>query len=365
MLSCGNTYAYKPDSSLEARIKSCVVKIIRYNRSGDPVGTGTGFFVAPTKVITNRHVVAGGYSAAIQSLEREVFPVQGVAAYDELLDLVLLEVDVPLRKFDYLDTGTIIPFKGDRVIVIGNPWGRGPKTTTGVVTDIQEWEFVGKVIEYDAPTFPGNSGSPVFTTGGRVIGVATWGRRYGGKNIGYAIPCERILNLSWGTVETLEEWSRRLKKKIIAKNLFQKGYNLFKNGSYKSAVPCFEKAVENNPEFAEAWFLLGMCRYKSGYFDQAISAYKRAIRYRNDFFQAYFHLAVAYEGTGRSTEAEDYYNRVISIKEDHVDAHFKLGMLYIDMGKRKDAEAKYRDLLDYDILKAKTLREHIEREFKK
>ena len=172
MLSCGNTYAYKPDSSLEARIKSCVVKIIRYNRSGDPVGTGTGFFVAPTKVITNRHVVAGGYSAAIQSLEREVFPVQGVAAYDELLDLVLLEVDVPLRKFDYLDTGTIIPFKGDRVIVIGNPWGRGPKTTTGVVTDIQEWEFVGKVIEYDAPTFPGNSGSPVMNAEGELIGLA-------------------------------------------------------------------------------------------------------------------------------------------------------------------------------------------------
>jgi hypothetical protein len=354
---------YKPDPNLEEKVRRSVVKVIRYGADGKPSGTGTGFFVTSTKIITNRHVINEGSKAVLISVDGEQFPIRGVSAYDPILDVVLLETDVPFNKFDYLSTSSFLPNVGDTVIIIGNPWGRGPRTSSGRVTDIQEWEFIGKVIGYNAPTFPGNSGSPVFTPDGDVIGIATWGKINSKTPQGYAIPYERVLDFPRGTVEAIDDWNTKMKNNDKAKQAYERGRQYLKAGNFPGAVKEFKNALNLNQEFAECWLLLGLSEYKMGLFDEAADDYKKAIRYRHDFKEAYFNLAIALDGMSKFDEAIEAYEKVLVIDDADAAAYYKLGCLYIEIGNKKAAQKIYMELLDLDSARARTLREYIEKKF--
>lgn len=354
---------YVPDPTLEEKVRRAVVKVVRLGEDGKPSGMGTGFFVTSTKIITNRHVIKDGAGAEIISIEGEHYPVRGVAAYDLYLDVVLLETDVPYNKFYYLSTSSFLPRKGDRVIIIGNPWGRGPRTAAGRVIGIDDWKFIGKVIGYDAPTFPGNSGSPVFTPDGYVIGIATWGQVGGNTPHGWAIPYERILKLPRGSIEPIGEWNKKMKNIDDSRAYFQSGKNSMELKNYAFAVTQFEKALDLYPDFAEAYALMGQCKYKIGLFDEAVEDYNKALRLRRDFTEVYFNLAVALEGMSRFDEAAEAYQKVILDNDSDVEAHYRLGCLYVETGNKRAAEKEYKELLDLDPMRARTLRDYLKKKF--
>ena len=359
------TQEYTPDPTLEEKVKRSVVKIIQYDSKGVASGAGTGFFVTSTKIITNRHVINGGSKAELISVEGEKFPISGVVAYDQILDVVLLEAEVPFNKFYNLSTSSFLPSVGDTVIIIGNPWGRGPRTSSGKVIDILDWEFIGKVIGYDAPTYPGNSGSPVFTPDGYVIGIATWGVINSKTPHGYAIPYERVLELPRGMVDPLDQWNAKMTKLDQAKQFFLHGKQLLKAGDYQGSIVQFKAALDLNSEFAECWMLLGFAEYKTGLFDEAAEHCKKAVRYRHDFKEAYFQLALALEGMSKFEEAAENYERVLMIEGSNVDAHYRLGCLYVETGNKNRAMEKYKELIDLDASKARALRRYIEMKFNK
>jgi S1-C subfamily serine protease len=68
---------------------------------------------------------------------------------------------------------------GDAVVAIGFPFDIGPSATAGVVSGLKrEYESQGKrvltnLIQFDAAVNPGNSGGPLVTLDGEVVGIVT------------------------------------------------------------------------------------------------------------------------------------------------------------------------------------------------
>ncbi|WP_123534049.1 S1C family serine protease [Halosimplex salinum] len=151
--------------------------------------SGTGFVYSDGHVVTNQHVVEGAEAVFLRFtdggwLEAEV---EGTDVYS---DLAVLSVDglpesatpLPLLESD--------PTVGTEVVAIGNPFGRVGALTAGIVSGVNRTlpgpnEFsIPDAVQTDAPVNPGNSGGPLLTLDGEVVGVVNSG---GGDNIGFAI----------------------------------------------------------------------------------------------------------------------------------------------------------------------------------
>ena len=75
------------------------------------------------------------------------------------------------------------PKVGDRLLLVGSPYGLGGTVTTGIVSRVTR-----KAIQTDAAANPGNSGGPAVDRKGRVVGVLVSG---GGENINFAVRIDR------------------------------------------------------------------------------------------------------------------------------------------------------------------------------
>ena len=161
---------------------------------------GSGFIIAPDGlVVTNHHVIedADEIEVVFDDGTRRPATLKG---HDKKTDLALLQIaaerPLPYLKFGDSDDARI----GDWVIAIGNPFGLGGTTTSGIISargrDIQ----VGPLddfIQIDAPINRGNSGGPLFNTKGEVIGVnsAIYSPNGGSVGIGFAIPSSMASNV--------------------------------------------------------------------------------------------------------------------------------------------------------------------------
>ncbi len=159
----------------------------------DVKAVGSGFIVDPDGyVVTNFHVINNADDITVITTAGDEYPAQ-LVGHDEKTDLALLKVEAgsPLAYVEFGDSDDVRV--GDWVIAIGNPFGLGGTATTGIVSargrDIRSGPL-DDFIQVDAPINRGNSGGPLFDTGGRVIGVNTAIFSPNGGNVGiaFAIP---------------------------------------------------------------------------------------------------------------------------------------------------------------------------------
>ena len=110
----------------------------------------------------------------------------------------------------------------------------------------------------------------------------------------------------------------------------------------------YEKAIEINPNLADAYLGLGATYYAEDDLDEAISSIKKAIAINPRLMPAYFSLGLLYEFLGRVDEAIASYEKTIEIDPNFVEAYLSLGELYSDQGEKDKAVKAYEKVIELD-----------------
>lgn len=171
------------------------------------VSVGTGFVVAPDRVLTNQHVVGGCDRILARAADGRWLAAVPPARVDARLDLALLAVPG--------DPGPALAFRsgpavrrGEGVVAYGFPLAgllsSDPKLTRGEVNGLAGLRDDPTQYQISAPVQPGNSGGPLLDLHGHVVGVVVAkldagqvARRTGGdiaQNVNFAVRGDRALD---------------------------------------------------------------------------------------------------------------------------------------------------------------------------
>ncbi|MFB6375087.1 MAG: tetratricopeptide repeat protein, partial [Bradymonadaceae bacterium] len=96
------------------------------------------------------------------------------------------------------------------------------------------------------------------------------------------------------------------------------------------AISNFEKAIQYNGGFSEAYNNLGLLYDQAGDHEGAVKQFKAAITHYPDFKEAILNLGNAYKGLGELEKAEQKFQKVLEMDSDNANAYFNLGVLYLD-----------------------------------
>ena len=184
-----HTLEKQPPAPSHAAVAYDIIRpsVVRVNQVGlensddteRSVGTGVVIEESGT-ILTNIHVVAGAERISVTFFDGTKSDAHVVSVQPQD-DLAVLKTDtVP----DDLKPATLRSTRGlhlgDEVIAVGNPFGIGPSVSSGIVSGLRR-DYIspkGKktmtnLIQFDAAANPGNSGGPLVTADGEVVGIVT------------------------------------------------------------------------------------------------------------------------------------------------------------------------------------------------
>ncbi|HWP11418.1 MAG TPA: trypsin-like peptidase domain-containing protein [Ramlibacter sp.] len=165
-------------------------------------GVGTGVVIIDKGIIlTNLHVVSGADRIKVvfaDGLESSA-SITGIQPENDLAVLQASKIPDDLIAATMRSTSDLGP--GDKVLAVGFPFGIGPSASGGVISGMKRAfrspegkQEMTNLIQFDAAANPGNSGGPLVTMDGEVVGIVTAilnptpARTFIG--IGFAVPIE-------------------------------------------------------------------------------------------------------------------------------------------------------------------------------
>lgn len=165
-------------------------------------GVGTGVVIVDNgTILTNLHVVLGAERVRVTFMDGLETDAKLLTVMPEHDLAVLRAAKIPDDLFAATMRGTADLQPGDRVMAVGFPFGVGPSASEGIVSGLKR-EFrspegermLTNLIQFDAAANPGNSGGPLVTMDGEVVGIVTAilnpTRQRVFVGIGFAVPIE-------------------------------------------------------------------------------------------------------------------------------------------------------------------------------
>jgi serine protease Do len=182
-------------------------QMVPHGHQGIQEARGSGFIIRQDGlIVTNNHVIRNQKSVKV-TLDDGTELNAKVLGADPRTDIAVLKInaDKPLPFIQLGNSADVKP--GEWVVAMGNPFGLGGTVTAGIVSAVSRDIGSGpydQFIQVDAPINQGNSGGPLFTQDGKVIGMNTaiFSPTGGSVGIGFAIPSDMIRTVSDQLVAT-------------------------------------------------------------------------------------------------------------------------------------------------------------------
>jgi len=181
---------------------------------------------------------------------------------------------------------------------------------------------------------------------GQVIGVATL-QITGGQSVNFAIPSERISLLQGSSMMSLADLvvASGKNKRAKAVQFFRDGLSFLSKDDCEKALPYFEKAVESDSNYSEAWAQSGFCNEKLGRHAEAITASKKAVALRPSS-ESYFNIGLASYYLKQYHDAAEAYRQSIRLDPyNAADSYYALGLVYRDWGRAEDEIQAYKQAI--------------------
>jgi S1-C subfamily serine protease len=144
-------------------------------------GIGSGVVIVENgTILTNLHVVAGARKVRVTFFDgsESEATVTGTQPENDLAVLRARTLPDDLKPATMRSTGDLAP--GDEVIAVGFPFGIGPSVSSGIISGLKRQfrspdggQVMANLIQFDAAANPGNSGGPLVTMDGEVVGIVT------------------------------------------------------------------------------------------------------------------------------------------------------------------------------------------------
>lgn len=183
----GPTPTPAPGSTLAAKIDPGLVDVNATLGYAQVLSSGTGLVLtASGLVVTNNHVIEEATSITVTDVGNHRSYAADVVGYDQSADIAVLRLKGAsgLRTVSLADSAAVTV--GEKVLALGNAQGKGgtPAAATGTVTALRQSitatdqaagisEQLSGLIQTDVPIQPGDSGGPLLSQAGQVIGMNT------------------------------------------------------------------------------------------------------------------------------------------------------------------------------------------------
>ncbi len=352
---------------------------------------GSGFFIAPDKIATNIHVVTGTGTLTAKCVDTNtVYTIEGIVAFDDINDIVILKIAEKGIPFPLGDSNTVQ--RGDKVCAIGHSarkkliefrWYKlfvslsfvSKSEKSKVEGTVHAVQNNGKRMKFNLPDAEqGYSGGPVLNSKGEVIAILFQGTGVLGESISSinrltAISVNRLKEILTNAeqaevdtsvihstedasqetitatplqVESIARWQRR--PRIRAYTQLNRGNTKSSMGNPKRAITAYNKAIELNSDLTDVFINRGAAKGDLGDFEGAIEDFNAAIRVNPEDVSAYDNRGKAKIALENPKGAIEDYDIVIRLDPEMVEAYYNRGVAKEELGDTKGA------IEDYDMV---------------
>lgn len=333
------------------------------------IETGSGFFVAPDKIVTTIDLLADttGVTAIpadsfakisnnrglrsfrrrnrSQVSEEETYTIEGVTAYDTKNNLVLLKI---------AETGVPLPFSDSDTVEIGETvYALGYEDDTKFTATagyLQSRYKDDKWLQMKIQFFPGSNGGPVLNSKQEVIGVlaySTGSAVSDSRSMMATVISSNVLKellTSSGKVMPLEQFQNHSRVRAYALEA-QADEKKEERYDDRGTIRDYNAALKLNTDLVEIYSKRGIVKLRIANFEGACKDFDKMIRINPGHIFAYNNRASARGNLGDEQGALDDLNKAIEINPEYAIAYFNLAEINGHIAENKVEEQ--------DIIEAK------------
>ena len=135
---------------------------------------------------------------------------------------------------------------------------------------------------------------------------------------------------------------------LDAEEYLRRGIEAGQRGQYSDSIQDLTKAIELEPDHADAYNFRGLAYDNQGKHDHAIQDYTKAIELEPDHTDAYYLRGLAYSSQGKHDHAIQDHTKAIELEPDHADAYNFRGLAYDNQGKHDHAIQDYTKAIELE-----------------